>query len=53
MAGARKCEEEYNSLVAQLIITDAQDYRGFMQMNNDNFRELLRKIKPHIKKKGN
>ena len=47
----RRVKGEYNSLVAQLMLTNAQDYRGFMQMNDDTFQELLRKIKPYIEKK--
>ena len=45
----RRVKGEYNSLVALLMLTN--HYRGFIQMTDDTFQELLRKIKPYIEKK--
>ena len=44
----RRVKGEYNSLVAQLMLTN--HHLGFIQMTDDTFQELLRKIKPYIDK---
>ena len=44
----RRVKGEYNSLVAQLMLTN--HHLGFIQMTDDTFQELLREIKPYIDK---
>lgn len=41
----------YNALISEFVLFEREDYRRFMRMNSETFRELLEGVNPYIKKR--